>query len=77
MMGRIAMDMFDIRKCAAVIANAGDWYVAQIIPAKDRNTEFQSWERREVHRRFFRTCILAICSLFPGRATAHSVRIRM
>ena len=58
--------MFDIRKCVRESANEYGWYVAHILPAKNRNINFLHWDRREVERRFYLT--LHPCNLFfvPG-----------
>ena len=39
--------MFDIRRCASRTANDFGWYVAHIVPAKNGDTNFQLWDRRE------------------------------
>ncbi len=66
MCSKIATHMFDVPKCVAWSANSFGWYVAHILPAKNRNTAWRNWSRPEVARRFFRT--LHPCNLFfvPG-----------
>jgi hypothetical protein len=63
---QIATHMFDVPKCVAWSANTFGWYVAHVIPAKNRDTSWREWTRQEVTRRFFRT--LHPCNLFliPG-----------
>ncbi|MDZ4797719.1 MAG: hypothetical protein SGI92_06120 [Bryobacteraceae bacterium] len=62
----IATHMFDVLKCVRWSANTQGWYVAHILPAKNRDIVFRNWNRQEVCRRFFRT--LHPCNLFfvPG-----------
>ena len=62
----IATHMFDVKKCLAWSANTFGWYVAHILPAKNGDTDWRRWSRREVAGRFFRT--LHPCNLFlvPG-----------
>lgn len=47
-------------------ANRYGWYIAHIIPAKNRDVDFLGWDRKEVVRRFMAT--LHPCNIFlvPG-----------
>jgi hypothetical protein len=62
--------MFDVpkfvRKYAVQTPNDFGWYVAHVVPAKNRDTNFRSWNRQEVERRFYLT--FHPCNLFlvPG-----------
>lgn len=58
--------MFEISRYVRQTANQCGWYVAHVFPAKNGDTNFRRWERREVERRFYLT--LHPCNLFfvPG-----------
>jgi hypothetical protein len=66
LMLRMPVHMFDIRRIVRQTANDYGWYVAHVIPAKNRDTDFERWSRAEVERRYYLT--LHPCNLFfvPG-----------
>ena len=50
---RLPTHVFDMRRTVKETANDKGWYVAHIFPAKNRDTGFLLWDRREVIRRFY------------------------
>jgi hypothetical protein len=62
----IPCHMFDIAKRVPLTIHDLGWYVAHLYPAKNRDTDWCSWSRIEVRRRFYLT--LHPCNLFfvPG-----------
>jgi hypothetical protein len=52
---KIPSHMFDVRQAAKKTANDCGWYFAHIFPAKNGDTNFANWNRKEVQRRFLRS----------------------
>lgn len=50
----IPAHMFDVPPVTPPTASAAGWHIAHTFPVKDRDTNFQSWTRRDVVRRFTR-----------------------
>lgn len=57
--------MFDIPRSIPSHINHGRWHVAHVLDAKNRNTDWENWNREELTRRFIRNIHPCNCFYIP------------
>lgn len=58
--------LFDVASRSAPVPSKAGWHIAHILPVKDRNTDYRSWTRRDLERRFVRNVHPANYFLLPS-----------